>query len=226
VSELLLEIRGLSKHFKTEAEDLAVLEDLDLLVTGGESVAISGASGSGKSTLLSLIGGLDRASGGMLRAGPWLLHDLEERRLAEYRASFIGFVFQFHYLIRDFTALENVALPAMMRGLPKAAAMRAAEELLGGLGLEARLHHLPAKLSGGERQRTAIARALINRPALLIADEPTGNLDAVNARAVSELLYSLPARFQTTLVIATHDPDLAAGASTRYHLADGNLTVS
>ncbi len=226
MSELLLEIRGLSKHFRTEAEDLIVLEGLEFLVSEGESVAISGASGSGKSTLLSLIGGLDRADAGTIRAGQWSLHELDERRLAEYRSSFIGFVFQFHYLIGDFSAQENVALPAMMRGQPKNLAMKRASELLGELGLLARLTHRPSKLSGGERQRVAIARALINDPALVIADEPTGNLDATNARAVRELLYGLPRRFSTTLLIATHDPELAAPADRRCHLADGYLSPS
>jgi len=221
--EALVEIRGLCRHFRTEAEDLVILSDLDLRLERGGSLAIMGASGSGKSTLLSLVGGLDRPDGGYLRAGDRLLHELDEGGLAEYRGGFVGFVFQFHFLIKDLSALENVALPAMMRGEGRGTAFARARELLVELGLGSRLDHLPSKLSGGERQRAAIARALVNSPPLLLADEPTGNLDAANAQAVRELLLSLPARYGTTLLVVTHDPVFASAAGACLVLEEGRL---
>jgi lipoprotein-releasing system ATP-binding protein len=223
MSELLVEAVGVCRHFPTEAEDICVLRDLELRISMRDLIVITGASGSGKSTLLSILGGLDRFDSGTIRAGEWRLESLGERRLAEYRADFIGFVFQFHYLLRDFSAQENVALPCMMRGLSRKAAMGKAALLLSDLGLGSRLGHVPAQLSGGERQRTAIARALINSPPLVLADEPTGNLDSTNARSVRDLLFSLPQRFGTTVLVATHDVFLAAAAPTKYHLSEGKL---
>jgi lipoprotein-releasing system ATP-binding protein len=225
MNDQLLSVRGLSKHFRTEAEDLAVLVGLDLEVAARESLAIMGASGSGKSTLLSILGGLDRADSGEIRAGSWQVEGLGERELSAYRSGFVGFVFQFHYLIRDFSAVENVALPAMMRGEPRVPSLKKATAILGELGLGDRLHHIPAKLSGGERQRTAIARALINSPQLVLADEPTGNLDAVNGEAVRELLFGLPRRFGTTIIVATHDAGLATRADRRLLMSGGKLAA-
>lgn len=223
MSEILIECRGLGKVFESSAEELAVLRGVDLEVEAGKTVSITGASGSGKSTLLSILGGLDRASSGFLRVGNYEVSKLSERRLTEYRASLVGFVFQFHYLLKDFTALENVALPAYMRGEKKKAAFGRAEAILCDVGLGGRLDHYPSELSGGERQRAAIARALINTPALVLADEPTGNLDAASASGVTELLFGLPAKYGTTAIIVTHDPRLAAKAERRFALKDGLL---
>jgi lipoprotein-releasing system ATP-binding protein len=223
MSEPLVECRALEKTFASDAEDLRVLQGLDLDIAAGSRVAITGASGCGKSTLLSILGGLDRASGGTVRVGAWRLDQAHERDLAEYRSGAVGFVFQFHYLLKDFSALENVALPAYMRGEAKAEAYGRAASLMNDMGLAERLDHLPSKLSGGERQRAAIARALINKPSLVLADEPTGNLDAASSRQVRELLFSLSGRYGTTLVLVTHDHSLAAEADLRYILADGRL---
>jgi ABC-type antimicrobial peptide transport system, ATPase component len=223
MSEELVACSGLAKTFSSSAEELKVLESVDLIVEAGSRVAITGSSGCGKSTLLSIVGGLDRASGGHLRVGPWELSSLPERELTEYRASMVGFVFQFHYLLKDFTALENVAMPAYMRGESRKEAQRRAAELLADMGLAERADHFPGKLSGGERQRAAIARALINRPSLVLADEPTGNLDQANSLSVRDLLFGLPAKYGTTVILVTHDPSLAAEADRRYLLANGRL---
>ncbi len=225
MNEVILDVQGLVRRFRTEAEDLIVLSGLDLRIETSESVAIMGASGSGKSTFLTLVGGLDRPDSGVIRVkGRDIVH-LDENALGEYRSRFVGFVFQFHYLIRDLSAQENVAIPAMMAGVSKKAAMKKAAGLLEELGLGERLDHVPAKLSGGERQRTAIARALVNQPELVLADEPTGNLDAANAAVVGELLFSLPRRFGTTLLVATHDESIAARADNRLRLAGGRLDL-
>lgn len=226
MSDAILSICDLVRHFRTDAEDLLVIDHLDLEVRPAESVAIMGASGSGKSTLLSLIGGLDRPDSGSIIVGGTDIAGLEEPGLGAYRSTQVGFVFQFHYLIRDLDTRENVALPAMMRGIGRKKAQKRAEELLGELGLADRLDHVPSKLSGGERQRAAIARALINEPPLVLADEPTGNLDAANAEAVGDLLFDLPRRFGTTLLVATHDQGLASRATRILRLDRGRLSDS
>jgi lipoprotein-releasing system ATP-binding protein len=223
MSDPVIACASLDKTFASDAEDLRVLRGLDLEVAPGERVAIMGASGCGKSTLLSILGGLDRPSAGSVRVCGWDLSSIPERGLSDFRASAVGFVFQFHFLLKDFTALENVALPAYMRGEGRRSAGERAAALLRDMGLGDRLNHVPAKLSGGERQRAAIARALINGPGLVLADEPTGNLDAASARSVRELLFGLSAAYGTTLVLATHDPALAAGADRRLDLANGAL---
>jgi len=225
MSEAFIELQGVEKRFSSLAEDLAVLVDLDLSVQAGESVSITGASGSGKSTLLSIIGGLDLATKGSVRVGDWDLAGMGERKRTDYRAECVGFVFQFHYLLKDFDAQENVALPALMGGLPREAAMERAAALLESVGLSDRLHHYPSQLSGGERQRAAIARALVNSPPLLLADEPTGNLDAHNALSVRELIFDLVDRLGTTLILVTHDHGLAQAASARYELVNGRLSL-
>jgi lipoprotein-releasing system ATP-binding protein len=226
MNEPLVACRGLEKTFASAAEDLRVLSDLDLSIDAGSRVAITGASGCGKSTLLSILGGLDRVTGGFVRVGKWNLESIPERDLTEYRAKAVGFVFQFHYLLKDFTAIENVALPAYMRGERRKDAYMRAAALLTDMGLAERLDHLPSRLSGGERQRTAIARALINRPSLVLADEPTGNLDSSSASSVKELLFGLSGRYGTTLVLVTHDAALAAEADLRYDLSNGKLSLS
>ncbi|MGA2545029.1 MAG: ABC transporter ATP-binding protein [Rectinemataceae bacterium] len=226
MNEPLVACRGLEKTFASAAEDLCVLHDLDLSIEAGSRVAITGASGCGKSTLLSILGGLDRVTGGFVRVGDWNLESIAEKDLTEYRARAVGFVFQFHYLLKDFTALENVALPAYMRGERRKDAFGRAAALLTDMGLAERLDHLPSRLSGGERQRAAIARALINRPSLVLADEPTGNLDSSSAGSVRELLFGLSGRYGTTLVLVTHDVSLAAETDLRYELSGGRLSPS
>ncbi len=226
MNEPLVMCRGLEKTFVSIAEELRVLDGLDLSIDVGSRVAITGVSGCGKSTLLSILGGLDRATGGFVRVGNWALESIIERDLSTYRAQAVGFIFQFHYLLKDFTALENVALPAYMRGEKRTEAFKRAEALLSDMGLAERINHLPSRLSGGERQRAAIARALINRPSLVLADEPTGNLDFASACTVKELLFSLSARYGTTLVLATHDIALAAEADIHYELSNGKLGSS
>jgi lipoprotein-releasing system ATP-binding protein len=226
MNEPLVACRGLEKTFASAAEDLCVLHDLNLSIEAGSRVAITGASGCGKSTLLSILGGLDRVTGGFVRVGDWNLESIAEKDLTEYRARTVGFVFQFHYLLKDFTALENVALPAYMRGERRKDAFGRAAALLTDMGLAERLDHLPSRLSGGERQRAAIARALINRPSLVLADEPTGNLDSSSAGSVRELLFGLSGRYGTTLVLVTHDVSLAAEADLRYELSGGRLSRS
>ena len=223
MNEPLVECHKLGKTFATSVEELRVLHDLELTVDKGARVAITGASGCGKSTLLSIIGGLDRVSCGTVRVGEWNLDSIPERNLTEFRGREVGFVFQFHYLLKDFTALENVALPAYMRGEGKREAFKRAANLLADMGLTERLDHVPSRLSGGERQRAAIARALINTPNLVLADEPTGNLDTSSAHAVKELLFCLSERYGTTLVLATHDTALASEADFGYKLSGGNL---
>ncbi len=215
--------RGLCKSFASKAETLRILRGVNLEIPNATTCSIVGPSGSGKSTLLSILGGLERADAGEILVAGTSLYELQEKRLAAFRAASIGFVFQFHYLLKDFDALENVALPAYMAGIPRREAWARAESLLEKVGLSARKHHFPSELSGGERQRTAIARALINSPAIVLADEPTGNLDSENAANVKGLLLSLPELAGSSVIIATHDPSLAASCSIRFELKDGEL---
>lgn len=223
MSEPIIVCETLSKTFKTDAEELRILRSVDLSVEAGTTASITGPSGCGKTTLLSILGGLDSPGGGKVRVGPWNLHELGEAELSEYRSFYVGFVFQFHYLLKDFTALENVALPAYMRGESKPEAFARAASLLSELGLGDRKNQYPGKLSGGERQRAAIARALINRPAVVLADEPTGNLDEANARAVEDLLLGLASRYGTTLVVVTHDGRFAGRTDRRFRLTEGEI---
>ena len=223
MSEPIIVCEFLSKTFKTDAEELHILRSVDLVVEKGSTVSISGPSGCGKTTLLSILGGLDFPGGGRVRVGPWKLHELGEDGMSEYRSSFVGFVFQFHYLLKDFTALENVALPAYMRGMSKAESFDRAASLLSDLGIGNRKNQYPGKLSGGERQRAAIARALINRPAVILADEPTGNLDETNARIVEDLLLNLASEYGTTLVVVTHDSRFASRTEQRFRLTEGEI---
>lgn len=223
MSEPLVECAGLCKTFTSAAESLPVLSSLDLSVREAVSCSIMGASGSGKSTLLSILGGLETADAGRVRVGRFDLSSPRTDLLDQYRTRGVGFVFQFHYLLKDFTALENVALPAFLSGTSRKEAWARASDLLKRVGLEGRASHYPSELSGGERQRAAIARALVNRPSLILADEPTGNLDAASALTVRDLLFSLPAESGTTLILATHDTGLAASATLMYRLVSGRL---
>ncbi|PKL09622.1 MAG: lipoprotein-releasing system ATP-binding protein LolD [Spirochaetae bacterium HGW-Spirochaetae-7] len=218
--------RAIRKIFKSEAEILEILRGVDLALPRGSCASITGPSGCGKSTLLSILGGLDRPSSGEVVVGGIDLARSGEDALSAFRARIAGFVFQFHYLLKDFTALENVMLPAFMLSGDRKAAEDKARPILEAVGLSDRLSHVPAKLSGGERQRVAIARALVNDPELVLADEPTGNLDRASARSVEDLLFDIVASRGTTLVVVTHDTDLAARASRRFLLREGTLVES
>lgn len=219
----ILTVRGLEKTYVSDSEKLTVLKDLDFDVEEGGKSVIIGESGSGKSTLLNIIGGIDTATSGTVLAGTRLVTSLDEEQQAEYRSHFLGLVFQFHYLLKDFTALENVFLPAYMAGVSKKQAMERARQLLADVGLSDRADHLPSQLSGGERQRTAVARALVNNPSLILADEPTGNLDPANAALIGDLLFSMADRYKKTLVLVTHDRHLAAKGGNIYTISGGKL---
>ena len=219
----ILEIENLEKKYISESESLTVLKDLNLTVESGKKVVIVGESGSGKSTLLNIIGGIDKASSGTVRAGKWILNELSEAQLSEYRSKYLGLVFQFHYLLKDFTAVENVAMPALIAGMPKKEAYERAGQLLQDVGVYERKDHLQSQLSGGERQRVAVARSLINNPQLLLADEPTGNLDPANAEKIGQLLFSIVDKYSKTLILVTHDMNLASKGDFQYRIVEGKL---
>ncbi len=219
----LLRVEDLHKSYSTAGEPLQVLRGLDLEVESGEVVAIVGASGTGKSTLLHLIGALDRPTAGRVGLAGRDLNTLWDEALAEVRNQDIGFVFQFHYLLPEFTAQENVALPALMAGKEMEEAMERALELLGAVGLSDRADHRPVKLSGGEQQRVAVARALTNSPSLVLADEPSGNLDTASSESLHELLWGLNEYEGQTLVLVTHNLQLASRAQRVLELSEGCL---
>jgi lipoprotein-releasing system ATP-binding protein len=218
-----LVVEHLSKTFPTRREPLVVLRDVSLTLAAGQNAAILGPSGSGKSTLLFIIGTLDAPSGGSLRLNGIDPFSLAEPRLAEFRNRNIGFVFQDHYLLPQLTVLENVLVPAMADGAPPREAVERAKLLLGRVGLAERLDHRPAELSGGERQRAGVARALLLKPSLVLADEPTGNLDRKSAAAIGELLVEMQREEQTMLLVVTHSLELARRFERRYEIDDGQL---
>jgi lipoprotein-releasing system ATP-binding protein len=223
MSEPILVVKNIVKSFASGTETLFILRGIDLTVAKGTTTAISGQSGSGKSTLLNILGGLDPCDSGSVSVAGQEITGLSESGLTAYRSRRVGFIFQFHYLLKDFTALENVMLPGYMAGMKKKAALEKARVLLGDVKLEDRLLHFPSQLSGGERQRVAVARSMMNDPDLILADEPTGNLDSGNSEAVTELLYTEAEKWGKTLIVVTHDEKAASRAMVRYTLESGLL---
>lgn len=216
-------VSGLSKTYLGAGREVRVLRDLSLQVGEGEMVAIVGASGVGKSTLLHLLGGLDRADTGHIQVGVQDLGTMSDAALVAFRNRHIGFVFQFHHLLPEFDARENAEMPMRIARAPLAEARARATDLLTRVGLGERLHHRPSMLSGGEQQRVAVARALVMRPSLLLADEPTGDLDEATAASLHDLLKTMHAEYRLTSIIATHNPRLAAACDRVLRLREGQL---
>lgn len=217
----ILQSTGLQKTYA--GLDVAVLNGIDLQVSAGEQVAIVGTSGSGKSTLLHLLGGLDAPTAGEVSVLGQPLAKMNETKRGELRNQYLGFVYQFHHLLPEFTALENVAMPLLIRRTPREEAMVRAAEVLKRVGLAHRMEHMPGELSGGERQRAAVARALVTKPQCVLADEPTGNLDRHTAHAVFDLLLEMNQTQGVALVVVTHDLELSAKLKRQYKLVDGQL---
>lgn len=219
----ILSCHDLSKTFMLNKLAVPVLKNINLEVARGERIAIVGSSGSGKSTLLHLLGGLDNASSGSVQILGQEVQGMNETQRGNIRNRSLGFVYQFHHLLPEFTALENVAMPLLIRGMKRVDTEPVAAAMLEKVGLAHRLHHLPSELSGGERQRTAVARALVTQPACVLADEPTGNLDRASAEALFDLMQQLNEQLHTSLIIVTHDLELAKRMERRLQLTDGVL---
>lgn len=224
--EPFIKVRGLTRSFRKDSQTVEVLRGIDLDVAKGESLAIIGASGVGKSTLLHILGTLDRPTSGTVEYDGRDVFQWEERELCQFRNRTIGFVFQFHHLLAELTALENVMMPALIQGMKRAKAAALAREILGELGLIHRINHKPGELSGGEQQRVAIARALILRPEVILADEPTGNLDRRTGEGVEDLLLDVRARLGATLVVVTHNMSLSRKMGRQVELIDGKISSS
>ncbi len=222
----VISVSGLSHAYASSGRTLLVLSEVQLQVRAGSYVALTGDSGEGKSTLLALLGGLQRAQGGELVVAGQDLRRLPSQQMARFRSRTIGFVFQHHCLVESLTALENAALAALINGVSRPEAVARARALLAQVGLLERAGHLPGRLSGGERQRVAVARAMVNRPALILADEPTGNLDERNAQRVMDLIEQLRHEYGATLLVVTHDSSLASRAATTLRLKEGRLEAA
>jgi lipoprotein-releasing system ATP-binding protein len=222
---VMVRAENIVKNYVSGAETLHILKGVSFEIPRGLSAAVSGQSGSGKSTLLNILGGLDRADGGTVCIDGTEITGLSEKELSECRSRRVGFIFQFHYLLKDFTALENVMLPAYIAGVKKKEALEKARALLADVKLADRASHFPSQLSGGERQRVAVARSMINDPGVILADEPTGNLDPDNSAMVAEILYAGAEKWGKTLIVVTHDERVAARASIRYVLENGLLAA-
>jgi lipoprotein-releasing system ATP-binding protein len=219
--ELLLTATNIHRDFRTAEGVLTVLRGINLSINRGEMVAVTGVSGVGKSTLLHILGGLDRPSQGDVTVGDKTYGKLSETGLAQFRNRNVGFVFQFHYLLEDFTAVENVMIPMLLAGVKPDEARRKGELLLAEVGLSDRKSHRPKQLSGGEQQRVAVARALANDPGIVLADEPSGNLDSATGRMLHELLFRLNSEKSTTFLIATHNRELAERCNRELQMSDG-----
>jgi len=226
MSEAVLQCRSIVRRFDEGGSTLEVLSGVDLAVESAERMAIIGASGSGKTTLLQIMGGLDAPTSGEVLVAGQAMHEMSEIGKGNLRNRYLGFVYQFHHLLPEFSAAENVAMPLMIRRIGKEAALEQAQSLLERVGLGERLTHKPGELSGGERQRAAVARALITRPKLVLADEPTGNLDAGNGEHVLQLMLELNRELETSLVIVTHDHSIAERMDRIMILEDGKLRSS
>lgn len=221
-----VEINKLTKRYKDADRDLTVINDLTFAFPDRGSVAIIGRSGTGKSTLMHLLGALDSPTSGTVRYGDVLVSSLSSDERAAFRAHNIGFIFQFHHLLPEFNARENVALPLIMNGVSDSEAQQSATELLEKVGLSQRVTHLPSQLSGGEQQRVAIARALVARPKVILADEPTGNLDIVTASEIQQLLLNINREYQSTLIIVTHNHELARSLDVVVEMLPGGALIS
>jgi lipoprotein-releasing system ATP-binding protein len=222
---ILVRVDSIVKDYVSGAETLHILRGVSLNLRRGETAAVTGQSGSGKSTLLNILGGLDRGNSGTVTVGTTELSSLSEGALTFYRRRQVGFIFQFHYLLKDFTALENVMIPAYIAGIKKREALERAGALLADLGLGERKDHYPSQLSGGDRQRVAVARSMVNDPDMVLADEPTGNLDPDNSAMVADILYGSAQKWGKTLIVVTHDEKVARRAQTRYTLEAGRLAA-
>jgi len=219
----LLKVEKINKNYSSGEKTLHVLKNIDFCLNKGDFISLMGPSGSGKSTLLNIMGTMDFPSSGSIHLLETNLTNLKENKLAEYRLKHFGFIYQFHYLLPEFTILENVAIPAMLFGKTKQEAFKLAEELMEFLNILERGHHYPSEISGGEKQRAAIGRALINRPDILLADEPTGNLDHETGQRVLKLFQKIHQEFGQTLFIVTHDKEVSKIAQKRFTLIDGKL---